>query len=201
MKHHLYNGIVLLLFVWIAYGCTRPKVALGDEKKFITEFRDLSRYTGDGSILISGHRGAWKHTGLPDNSLEGLQYATERVPNVFFEVDPRLTKDSVIVLMHDATLERTTNATGRLADYTWHELRDVRLKDDQGKITDYKIPTLKDAMRWSIGEIAWTRGALHGGGVAHPRSTGVGGRTGTCLQRGDRQETRYHLDRPAGGTL
>jgi glycerophosphoryl diester phosphodiesterase len=46
-----------------------------------------------------------------------------------FEIDPRITKDSVVVLMHDATLDRTTTGTGRVADHTWAELQQLRLKD------------------------------------------------------------------------
>src|SRR5690606_24037394 len=70
----------------------------------------------------------------------------------FFEIDPRLTKDSVIVLMHDATLDRTTTATGKLSDYTWEELKSVRLKDAKGNITPYKIPKLEDIIIWSRGK-------------------------------------------------
>jgi glycerophosphoryl diester phosphodiesterase len=109
-------------------------------------------YTGDGSILVSGHRGAWKNTQFPDNSLEGLQYATERVPGIFFEIDPRLTKDSVIILMHDETLDRTTNATGKVSESTFEELKEVRLRDYKGEITDYRIPTLEEVIRWSRGK-------------------------------------------------
>ena len=49
----------------------------------------------------------------------------------FFEVDPRLTKDSVIVLMHDATLDRTTDATGNFFDFEdgKNGLRDELCKD------------------------------------------------------------------------
>lgn len=113
---------------------------------------EFFKYEGDGSILISGHRGAWLHTEYPDNSLEGLQYATKVVPGIFFEVDPRLTRDSVIVLMHDATLDRTTNATGKLIDYSWEELDSVRLRDYTGDVTSFRIPTLEEAIRWSIGK-------------------------------------------------
>ena len=78
--------------------------------------------------MVSGHR-VLGNTQFPDNSLEGLQYATERVPGIFFEIDPRLTKDSVIILMHDETLDRTTNATGKVSESTFEELKEVRLRD------------------------------------------------------------------------
>ena len=70
----------------------------------------------------------------------------------FFEIDPRLTRDSVIVLMHDVTIDRTTNGTGRVADYTLAELQQFRLKDRDGNLTEFRIPTLEEAIRWSQGK-------------------------------------------------
>ena len=107
------------------------------------------RYKADGSILVSGHRGG-REKGFPENSIEGFENVLRQLP-AFFEIDPRLTKDSVIVLMHDATLDRTTTASGRLADYTWDELQDVRLKDYDGRVTSCRIPTLEEAIVWSKG--------------------------------------------------
>ena len=65
----------------------------------------------------------------------------------FFEIDPRLTKDSVIVLMHDATIDRTTDGTGRVSDYTYDELRRFRLRDREGNLTQFRIPTLEECIR------------------------------------------------------
>jgi glycerophosphoryl diester phosphodiesterase len=107
-------------------------------------------YKGDGSILVSGHRGG-REKGFPENSLEGFQHILQQMPAIF-EIDPRLTKDSVIVLMHDATLDRTTTGTGKVADYTWAELQSIRLKDHEGNITGFKIPTLEDVIIWSKGK-------------------------------------------------
>ena len=111
--------------------------------------KKVFRYRKDGSIIVSGHRGG-RETGYPENSLEGLQYVVDRMP-AFFEIDPRLTKDSVIVLMHDATLDRTTTGKGRLSDYTFDELKGIRLKDHEGNVTGYSIPTLEEVIRWSRG--------------------------------------------------
>lgn len=118
--------------------------------KSAEDMRDYFRYKGDGSILVSGHRGG--HVpGFPENSLAGFANVLEQMP-AFFEIDPRLTKDSVIVLMHDATLDRTTNGHGKVGDYTWAELQKLRLKDAQGNVTEHRIPTLEEAIRWSRGK-------------------------------------------------
>ena len=110
----------------------------------------IFKYKGDGSILVSGHRGG-REKGFPENSLEGLENVLRQMP-AFFEIDPRLTRDSVIVLMHDATLERTTTGKGKLADYSWAELQSVRLKDSEGNVTLSKIPTLEEVIVWSKGK-------------------------------------------------
>jgi glycerophosphoryl diester phosphodiesterase len=107
-------------------------------------------YTGAKKNIISGHRGT-HIPNYPENSLEGFAHVLHFSP-AFFEVDPRLTKDSVIVLLHDATLDRTTTGTGKLADYTWEEVKKLKLKDRHGKITPYRIPTLQEAMDWAKGK-------------------------------------------------
>ena len=107
-------------------------------------------YKNDGSIIISGHRGG-REKGYAENSIEGLRNVLEQMP-AFFEVDPRLTKDSVAVLMHDATLDRTSTGKGKISDYTWSELQSVRLKDKDGNVTACKIPRLEDVIQWSKGK-------------------------------------------------
>lgn len=114
------------------------------------QLHDYFKYKNDGSILVSGHRGG-REKGFPENSIQGFENVLSQLP-AFFEIDPRLTKDSVIVLMHDATLDRTTTGKGKLSDYTWAELQDIRLKDYDGNVTDYKIPTLEEAIIWSKGK-------------------------------------------------
>jgi len=112
--------------------------------------QDFFKYEGDGSILISGHRGG-REKGYPENSIEGFQNVL-RQTSAFFEIDPRLTKDSVIVLMHDATLDRTTTGKGLLSDYTWKQLQSFRLKDSDGNATLCSIPTLEEVIIWSRGK-------------------------------------------------
>lgn len=115
----------------------------------IENMTDLQEYftcRDDKSVIISGHRGGML-PGYPENSIEGLE-KTLSFMHSFFEIDPRLTKDSVIVLMHDATLERTTNGTGKVSDYTYEELKQFNLRDRLGNLTPYKIPTLIETLEW-----------------------------------------------------
>ncbi|MBX2921566.1 MAG: glycerophosphodiester phosphodiesterase family protein [Chitinophagaceae bacterium] len=100
--------------------------------------------------IISGHRGGMV-IGFPENSIATFVNTLKYTP-AFYEIDPRLTKDSVVVLMHDATLDRTTTGKGKVSDYTYRELQQLFLKDKEGNITPYRIPTLLEALKWSRGK-------------------------------------------------
>ncbi|PWS31523.1 glycerophosphodiester phosphodiesterase family protein [Pedobacter paludis] len=118
--------------------------------KNVNELHEFFKYTGKNTPIISGHRGGTVK-GFPENCVATFENTLKYTP-AFFEIDPRLTKDSVVVLMHDATLERTTTGTGKVSDYTYAELQKFRLKDPEGNVTQYKIPTLKEVMDWSAGK-------------------------------------------------
>lgn len=100
--------------------------------------------------VIAGHRGTVED-GFPENSIEGMEHTLKFTPAIF-EIDPRMTRDSVIVLMHDGTLDRTTTGTGNIADHTFAALQNLRLKDAAGNPTPYKIPTLEAAIEWARGK-------------------------------------------------
>ncbi|MDD4696714.1 MAG: glycerophosphodiester phosphodiesterase family protein [Fermentimonas sp.] len=141
--------ISVILFSVVSCGAKEGEENYLKFKK-LSDTQEYFAYKADSSLLISGHRGT-KEEGYPENSIEGFQQALSRVP-LFFEVDPRLTKDSVIVLMHDETIDRTTNAYGKLSDYTYEELLSIRLKDHEGNITAAMIPKLGEVFDWSKGK-------------------------------------------------
>ncbi|MBC9929861.1 glycerophosphodiester phosphodiesterase family protein [Chitinophaga qingshengii] len=114
------------------------------------ELQAFLRYTGKDIPFISGHRGG-VNKGFPENSIPAFENTLKHTPATF-EIDPRLTKDSAIVLMHDATLDRTTTGTGKVSDYTLAELKQLKLKDVEGNVTEYRIPTLQEAITWAKGK-------------------------------------------------
>lgn len=118
--------------------------------KTAQDLRDFFKYTGKDVPFISGHRGG-VNSGFPENSIEAFANTLRHTPATF-EIDPRLTKDSAIVLMHDATLDRTTTGKGKVGDYTLAELKKLYLKDVDGKVTTFRIPTLEEAVIWSKGK-------------------------------------------------
>ena len=101
-------------------------------------------------ILITSHRGD-KMGGFGENSIACFSKTLEQAP-VMFETDPRYTKDSVVILFHDPDLDRTSNGTGKVSDFTWEELQKLHLKDPYGNITPYRIPTLDEALEWARGK-------------------------------------------------
>ncbi|MFH1126691.1 MAG: glycerophosphodiester phosphodiesterase family protein [archaeon] len=77
-------------------------------------------------VLITGHRGA---AGLePENTMRSFKKAISLGVD-FIEFDIRMTKDKELAVIHDGTLERTTNGRGYVKDYTLGEIK----KLDAGK--------------------------------------------------------------------
>jgi glycerophosphoryl diester phosphodiesterase len=116
----------------------------------LEDLREYFRYTPDRIPHAASHRGG-ASKGFPENALATFEHTLSILP-AFFEVDPRLTKDSMIVVMHDATLDRTTNGKGKLSDHTWEEVKKLRLKDPEGNLTDYTVPTLEETINWARGK-------------------------------------------------
>ena len=114
------------------------------------DLQELFKHTGEPLPLVSAHRGG-PQKNLPENCLATFEN-TLRHTFAILEVDPRYTKDGAIVLHHDARLERTTTGRGLVADSTLQELKQLRLKDPDGTVTEHQIPTLDEALRWACGK-------------------------------------------------
>jgi glycerophosphoryl diester phosphodiesterase len=104
--------------------------------------------------LISVHRGG-PMKGFPENCIETFENAITYQP-VVVEFDVALSKDSALVIMHDDKLDRTTTGSGPIGNYTYEELQQVRLKDDEGAVTDFKIPTLSEVLTWGKNKVIFT---------------------------------------------
>ncbi|MET3978403.1 glycerophosphoryl diester phosphodiesterase [Mucilaginibacter sp. UYP25] len=94
-------------------------------------------------VLVTAHRGDWRNE--PENSLRAFKSAAAMGVDIV-ELDLKKTKDGVIVIMHDGTIDRTTNGKGKPADYTFDEIRKFGLKNGIGRVTGNVIPTLKEVM-------------------------------------------------------
>jgi glycerophosphoryl diester phosphodiesterase len=104
--------------------------------------------------LISCHRGG-PMPGFPENAIETFANSVKLHPTII-ECDAALTKDSALVLMHDDRLDRTSNGTGSIGEKTYAELRNLRLKDNDGKLTEFQIPTLDETLKWGKNKVIFT---------------------------------------------
>ncbi|MEO6378268.1 MAG: glycerophosphodiester phosphodiesterase family protein [Caulobacteraceae bacterium] len=90
------------------------------------------------------HRGLWRPSGAPENSLAAFEAAC--VGGYGIELDVRLSSDSEAMVFHDADLRRMTGAAGRVIDRTAAELADLRLAG-----TGEPIPTLAQVLQCVAG--------------------------------------------------
>lgn len=139
-------GLVVLVAIT---GCTSEDIA--QESRYLDPAHSPAEYIAclaeQNVTLISAHRGG-KHTGFPENALESMQEAVSYGP-ILLEMDVRETADGHLVLLHDDTLDRTTNGTGDLTDYSLADLEEVRLTDASGTVTSFSIPTLAEVLTWA----------------------------------------------------
>lgn len=106
--------------------------------------------TSNSKILICAHRGSREDA--PENSLAAVAEAISNNISMV-ELDVRQTKDGVLVLMHDTTINRTTNGTGTISSMTYQELLQFNLKKSNGTLTTDRIPTLSQVLQLARGNI------------------------------------------------
>lgn len=120
----------------------------------LSETEDFYTWTTDRIPMVSAHRGG-PYPGFPENAIETFANVLIYTPAII-ELDVAMTKDSVLVLMHDDDLERTTTGTGKVNEVTFEYIQTLFLEDNDGNLTDFKVPTLEEALIWSKGKALLT---------------------------------------------
>jgi len=93
---------------------------------------------------LCAHRGAMSTH--PENTIPAFEEAI-RLGAQMIEFDIQLTKDGALVLMHDATIDRTTNGKGKVSDLTLAELKLLDAGSKMGaKFAGTRIPTFEEAL-------------------------------------------------------
>jgi len=93
---------------------------------------------------VIGHRGAASYA--PENTIEGIHTAAD-VGVEWVELDIKLTKDDVPIIFHDDEVDRTTNGSGKIAEMTYNELKDLEAGSwFSDGFTGIKIPTLEESI-------------------------------------------------------
>lgn len=107
-------------------------------------------YQTSDTVYVCAHRAVHLTIGqgdFPENSMTSIKAAIDNKIDIF-ECDVRVTSDGVLVLMHDATVNRTTNGSGTLSQMSYADVRKLRLKNyTSGTVTTDTVPTLKDVLR------------------------------------------------------
>lgn len=136
MKHYLF-----LLGVLIAFSscCQRPATPQNKAEFVRAQLHDpASRY-----VVVASHRGDWRN--WPENSIPAIESVIGMGVDIL-ELDLKLTHDSVLVLCHDKTIDRTTDGHGRVSDLSYDSIRRCVLKTGHGVKTKYRMPTLREAL-------------------------------------------------------
>lgn len=91
-------------------------------------------------MINYAHRGASEYA--PENTFSSFYLGLLQGANGI-ETDVQATKDGVLVLFHDDTLDRVTDSTGKIADYTWEELQQVKVYGNSHRRFYDRIPTFR----------------------------------------------------------
>ncbi|EAF6235964.1 glycerophosphodiester phosphodiesterase family protein [Listeria monocytogenes] len=99
------------------------------------------------NFMVSAHRGAVKYA--PENTIESIRKADE-LNYLSVEIDPRLSKDDNLYLMHDETVDRTTNGKGKIQDLSSEYIDSLKVNTDN--YDEYieqiiKVPKFEEAVK------------------------------------------------------
>lgn len=101
--------------------------------------------TSTNKFVVIAHRG--NHVNVPENSLASYEEAIKSGAD-YAEIDLRTSKDGILMIHHDGTVDRMTNGTGDVKAKTWAELSQLQLKSPKaGDATVYRIPTFREVLK------------------------------------------------------
>ena len=131
----LLSGLLLL-----QTSCSRPASAPASRAEgIVAEIHNPSSR----KVLVACHRGDWRN--YPENSLAAIESVIGMGADIV-EIDLALTSDSVLVVCHDRTLNRTTTGKGLIAEIPYDSIQRCFLKSGHGVATSHRMPTLREAL-------------------------------------------------------
>lgn len=126
---------ILLLLAGVVVACRTGSTGKVDFKK------------NTSGTWVAAHRAF--HTHAPENSLLAIEHAISNGVDII-EIDVRITKDGIPVIMHDQKVDRTTNGKGDIEKWTLADLKTLYLKKGDS-LSGEKIPTLQEVLQFSKG--------------------------------------------------
>ncbi len=142
--------LIQCFLIMICVSCTAQDIDDNYKKQTINDLISNLKDSQNKEVIVVAHRGDWRNA--PENSLQAIQNCIDMGVDMV-EIDVRKTQDGVLVLMHDKTIDRTTNGSGKVNDLTYKALQEFYLVDGLNKNTPHKIPTLKEALKLAKGKI------------------------------------------------
>ena len=147
--------IFFVVFAFIAiYSCKSSK-NLTFYTSVPDSIFDYFKYKTAKTTIVSVHRGGGNLVGLPENCIESFEYIANKIPCII-ECDIEMSKDSIMVLMHDKSLERTSTGSGLVVQNNYEEIRKLKLEDNFGNLTEFSIPTLEKTLLWGKNKVIFT---------------------------------------------
>jgi glycerophosphoryl diester phosphodiesterase len=102
-------------------------------------------------IIVIAHRG--DHTTVPENTTAAYEHAIA-VGADYVEVDLRTTSDGHLVIMHDETVDRMTNGTGKVKDLSFKIIRSLKVSDkNRPGSASFRVPTFEEVLKTCKGKI------------------------------------------------
>lgn len=145
------NLLLFVLLLIAVHGCNPDRSAkptISSHK--VTKTLEKLQNRDTQSVIVVAHRGDWRN--FPENSLEAIDNAIKMGVDIV-EIDIQRTKDSVLILMHDATLDRTTTGKGKVSDTPYDSIKILHLRNGCNIRTIHKVPTLEEALLHAKGKI------------------------------------------------
>lgn len=143
MKAKKYLALLTLIVCFLTVSAQQPADRLS---KLLKQLQNPT----DKNVLVIAHRGDWRNA--PENSIKAIENAIEMGVDIV-EIDVQKTKDGQLIIMHDETVDRTTNGKGPIKNYTLDSLKKLFLKNGLGRLTKHQIPTLEEALLTVKGKI------------------------------------------------
>ena len=116
----------------------------------VSQIRKKLLSRDENTVMVASHRGDWRN--FPENSLEAIESVIKMGVDIV-EIDLQRTKDGELILMHDATLDRTSTGTGMIADTTFAYIKTLKLRNGCNIRTKHNVPTLREALKLAKGRV------------------------------------------------
>jgi len=138
MKTFLLSFLFFLLS--ISWGCNNTERL---DHNIERKQRSLHNPSSE-TVLVAAHRAF--HTTYPENSIAAIQHSIDAGIDMI-EIDVRQTKDGILVLMHDHTVNRTTNGEGEIKTLHFAHVSKLSLKTLGADKQVHPVPTLQEVLK------------------------------------------------------